>query len=177
VPDVTEGENELVIAIKTTASATGCWSCGMLAERQDRVVPWLELAAMALPVSADLGGARVKVHVERPANDGARRQLEGLSAPDCHVEAIRAAVRRLERHPSTGTIAERPGAEVGADAQVGNAVDRELKPERLAGTWLAELRPSGGKLTHDDLVGDRRIGQLYDAQIAAQASEPITKGQ
>ncbi len=35
--EVTEGENELVIAVETTASVTGCWSCGVLAECQDRV--------------------------------------------------------------------------------------------------------------------------------------------
>jgi hypothetical protein len=34
---VTEGEHELVIAVETTASVTGCWSCGVLAECQDRV--------------------------------------------------------------------------------------------------------------------------------------------
>ena len=37
VLDVTEGEDELVIAVETTASVTGCWSCGVLAECQDRV--------------------------------------------------------------------------------------------------------------------------------------------
>jgi hypothetical protein len=34
---VAESEDELVIAIETTASVTGCWSCGVLAECQDRV--------------------------------------------------------------------------------------------------------------------------------------------
>ena len=34
---VTEGEDEVVIAVETTASVTGCWSCGVLAECQDRV--------------------------------------------------------------------------------------------------------------------------------------------
>ena len=29
---VTEGEDEVVIAVETTASVTGCWSCGVLAE-------------------------------------------------------------------------------------------------------------------------------------------------
>ena len=34
---VTEREHELAIAAETTASETGCWNCGVLADCQDRV--------------------------------------------------------------------------------------------------------------------------------------------
>jgi transposase len=47
---VTEGEHELVIAVETTASVTGCWSCGVLAECQDRVrVDIRDLACFGRP--------------------------------------------------------------------------------------------------------------------------------
>ncbi len=50
VLEVTEGEDELVIAIETTASVTGCWSCGVLAECQDRVrVDIRDLACFGRP--------------------------------------------------------------------------------------------------------------------------------
>jgi transposase len=34
---VTEREEEAIIAIGTSASVAGCWHCGVLAERQDRI--------------------------------------------------------------------------------------------------------------------------------------------
>jgi transposase len=50
VLEATEGEDELVIAIETTASVTGCWSCGVLAERHDRVrVDIRDLACFGRP--------------------------------------------------------------------------------------------------------------------------------
>jgi hypothetical protein len=50
VLEVTEGEDELVVAIETTASVTGCWSCGVLAECQDRVrVDIRDLACFGRP--------------------------------------------------------------------------------------------------------------------------------
>jgi transposase len=47
---VAESEDELVIAVETTASVTGCWSCGVLAECQDRVrVDIRDLACFGRP--------------------------------------------------------------------------------------------------------------------------------
>ena len=47
---VAESEDELVIAVETSASVTGCWSCGVLAECQDRVrVDIRDLACLGRP--------------------------------------------------------------------------------------------------------------------------------
>ena len=47
---VVESEDELVIAVETTASVTVCWSCGVVAECQDRVrVDIRDLACFGRP--------------------------------------------------------------------------------------------------------------------------------
>jgi transposase len=50
VLSVTEGEHELVIAVETTTSVTGCFDCGVQAECQDRVrVDIRDLACFGRP--------------------------------------------------------------------------------------------------------------------------------
>lgn len=39
VLEVTEGADELVVRVETTAEVVGCWGCGVRAQAQDRVEP------------------------------------------------------------------------------------------------------------------------------------------
>jgi transposase len=95
VLSVTEGEHELVIAVETTTSVTGCWDCGVQAESQDRVrVDVRDLACFGRPARLVWSKRRwrcrdlecpVKTWTERSAHVPARAVLtcragtEGLS--------------------------------------------------------------------------------------------------
>jgi len=80
VLDVTEGEHELVIAVETTASVTGCWSCGVLAECQDRVrVDIRDLACFGRPARVVWSKRRIHRESERALRlDGCLGQAHPL---------------------------------------------------------------------------------------------------
>jgi hypothetical protein len=118
VLDVTEGESELVIAIETTASVTGCWSCGVLAGCQDRVrVDIRDLACFGRP-------ARL---VTRPCGRRGRWARLGIRVLLCREpgtppgvdlgQGDPAAHRRLAYAEVTGNLSNRLAARA---AQLGH---------------------------------------------------------
>jgi len=121
---VAESEDELVIAVETTASVTGCWSCGVVAECQDRIrVDVRDLACFGRPARLVWSKRRwrcrdvdcpVKTWTERSAHVPARAVLTcraGMRpAPGGRAGPARLGCRRRARGVLVDGHARRRGS-------------------------------------------------------------------